>query len=176
MCPDGRNTHGLRNEVRAENKCNERNTQTYIRRRKPQSHLEERKRRNSMRMQEPEQWPLSEAAGTTNQEYSTSRAETWRNAPEQKIYPQEALESRISVLLSYLTIGFSSIGFGASVVGLVGSSIVLGHGDGSRNLLTGGILGLVGSIVALLLFGAIFVLSLVSEARRQARSQRSRSR
>jgi hypothetical protein len=129
-----------------------------------------------MRMQEPEPWPLSEATGATDQEYGASGAETWRNAQEQKIYPQETLESRVSVLLSYLTIGFSAIGFGASVVGLVGSSIVLGHGDGSRDLLTGGILGLVGSIVTLLLFGTIFVLSLVSEARRQARYQRSRFR
>ena len=129
-----------------------------------------------MRMQEPEQWPSSEAAGTTDQEYGASRAETWRNAQEQKIYPQEKLESRVSVLLSYLTIGFSATGFGASVIGLVGSAIVLGNQDGSRNLLTGGILGLVGSIVALLLFATIFVLSLVSEARRQVRSQRSRFR
>jgi hypothetical protein len=129
-----------------------------------------------MRMQEPEQWPLSEAVGTTDQEDGASRAETWPNAQEQKIYPQEKLESRVSVLMSYLTIGFSAIGFGASVIGMVGSAIVLGDRDGSQNLLTGGILGLVGSIVALLLFVTIFVLSLVSEARRQARYQRPRFR
>src|SRR6266700_3129672 len=127
-------------------------------------------------MQEPEQQPLSEATGTTDQEGGASRAGTWRNAQEQKIYPQGKLESRVSILLSYLTIGFSAIGFGASVIGMVGSAIVLGNRDGSQNLLTGGILGLVGSIVALLLFATIFVLSLVSEARRQARSQRSRFR
>jgi hypothetical protein len=128
-----------------------------------------------MRMQEPEQWPLSEADGTTGQEYGASRTETWRNAQEQKIYPQEKLD-RVSILLSYLTIGCSVTGFGASVIGIVGSAIVLGNRDGSLNLLTGGILGLVGSIVALLLFATIFVLSLVSEARRQVRSQRSRFR
>ena len=129
-----------------------------------------------MRMQEPEQWPFSEDTGTTDQEYGTYRAETWRNAQEQKIYPQETRESRVSVLLSYLTIGFSATGFGASVIGLVGSSIVLGHGDGSKDLLAGGILGLVGSIVALLLFTTIFVLAIVSEARRKAHRQRSRFR
>ncbi|MBV9258321.1 MAG: hypothetical protein JO215_09910 [Ktedonobacteraceae bacterium] len=129
-----------------------------------------------MRMQEPEQWPFSEDTGTTDQEYGTYRAETWRNAQEQKIYPQETRESRVSVLLSYLTIGFSATGFGASVIGLVGSSIVLGHGDGSKDLLAGGILGLVGSIVALLLFTTIFVLAIVSEARRKAHHQRPRFR
>ena len=129
-----------------------------------------------MRMQEPEQWPLSEAAGTTDQEYGASRAETWQNAQEQKIYPQEKLESRVSVLLSYLTIGFSATGFGASVVGMVGSAIVLGNQTGPKDLLAGGILGLVGSLVALVLFATIFVLSLVSEARRQARYRQSRFR
>lgn len=56
-----------------------------------------------MRMQEPEQWPLSETDGTTDQEDGASRAETWPNAQEQKIYPQETLESRVSVLLMYLS-------------------------------------------------------------------------
>lgn len=129
-----------------------------------------------MRMQEPEHWPPSEAVGTTDQEDATSRAEIWRNAQEQKIYPQETLESRVTILLSYLIIGFSATGFGASVIGVVGSAIVLGHRDGSQSLLTGGILGLVGSILALLVFATIFVLSLVSESRRQARSRRSRFR
>lgn len=128
-----------------------------------------------MRMQEPEQWQSSEATGTTDQEYGSYRAETGRNAQEQKIYPQETLESRVSVL-GILTIVFSSIGFGPAIVGIVGSAIVLNNSDGSQYLLTGGILGLVGSIVALLLFVTIFVLSVVSAARRAARYQRTRFR
>ncbi len=129
-----------------------------------------------MRMQEPEQGSLSEAEETTGQEYGASRAETWQNAQEQKIYPQEKLGSRVSVILHHLTVGFSVTGFGASVVGLVGSAIVLGNQPGSKDLLAGGILGLVGSIVALLLFATIFALSLVSEARRQERYRQPRFR
>jgi hypothetical protein len=128
-----------------------------------------------MRMQEPEQWHSFEATGTTGQEYGAYRAEAGQNAQEQKIYPQEMLGSRVSVL-GILTIVFSSIGFGPAIIGIVGSAIVLNNRDGSPYLLTGGILGLVGSIVALLLFVTIFVLSVVSAARRAARYRRSRFR
>ena len=128
-----------------------------------------------MRMQEPEQWQFSEAAGTTSQGYGAYRAEAGQNAQGQKIYPQETHESRVSVL-NIFTIVLSSIGFGPSIVGLVGSALVLGNRDGSQVLLAGGILGLVGSIVALLLFVTIFVLALVSAVRRAVRYQRSRFR
>jgi len=128
-----------------------------------------------MRMQEPEQWQSSEATETTDQEYGAYRAEAEPNAQEQKIYPQEPPGSRASVL-GILTIVFSSIGFGPAIVGIVGSALVLSNRDGSPYLLTGGILGLVGSIVALLLFVTIFVLSVVSAARRAARYQRTRFR
>jgi hypothetical protein len=163
---------------RGHNKCNDRNTQTYYEytfkgeESKPQDHLERREKRNTMRMQEPEQRSSSEADGTTDQEYGAYGAE----AQEQRIYPGEKHESRVNILLSYLTIGFSATGFGAAVIGMVGSAIVLGNQDGSRDLLTGGILGFVGSILALMIFATIFVLALVSEARRQARSRRSRFR
>ena len=126
-----------------------------------------------MHMQEPEQWQFSEARETTSQEYGAYRAETGQNAQEQKIYPQETRESRVSVL-NILIIVFSSIGFGPAIVGIVGSALVLGNRDGSQYLLTGGILGLVGSIVAFLLFVTVFVLSLISAVRRAARYQRSR--
>ena len=128
-----------------------------------------------MRMQEPEQWQFSEAVGTTSQEYGAYRAESGQNAQGQKIYPQETRESRVSVL-NIFTIIFSSIGFGPSIVGIVGSALVLSNRGGSQVLLTGGILGLVGSIVALLLFVTIFVLSLVSAVRRAVRYRRSRFR
>jgi integral membrane sensor domain MASE1 len=128
-----------------------------------------------MRMQEPEQWQSFEATETTGQEYSAYRAETGQNAQGQKVYPQETRKSRVSVL-NIFTIVISSIGFGPAIIGIVGSGIVLHYRDGSPHLLTAGILGLVGSIVALLLFVAIFVLSVVSAARRAARYQRSRFR
>jgi len=128
-----------------------------------------------MRMQEPEQWQSFEAPGTTGQKYSAYRAETGQNAQGQKVYPQEPRESRVSVL-NVLAIVFSSIGFGPAIIGIVGSAIVLHYSDGSQHLLTGGILGLVSSIVALLLFVTIFVLSVVSAARRSARYRRHRFR
>ena len=128
-----------------------------------------------MRMQEPEQWQSFETPGTPGQEYGAYRAEMESNAQEQKISPQETPRSRVSVL-GILTIVFSSIGLGPAIVGIVGSALVLGHRDGSPYLLTGGILGLVGSIVALLLFVTIFVLSLIAAARGAARYKRSRFR
>lgn len=128
-----------------------------------------------MRMQEPEQWQSFETPGISDQEYGAYRAEGGRNAQEQKIYPQETREARVSVL-NIFTIIFSSIGFGPAIVGIVGSVLVLSNRNGSQYLLTGGILGLVGSIVALLLFVAIFVISIVSAVRRAARYQRLRFR
>lgn len=128
-----------------------------------------------MRMQEPEQWQSFETTGTTGQEYGSYRAEMEPNAQEQKISPQQTPGSRASVL-GILTIVFSAIGFGPAIVGIVGSILVLSHRDGSPSLLTGGILGLVGSVVALLLFVTIFVLSVISAARSGARFRRTRFR
>lgn len=130
-----------------------------------------------MRMQEPEQWQSSEAAGQewqSNQDFSGYRAETGRYEQQQKIYPQEARESRVSVIAIFLLI-LSAVGFGPSIVGIVGSAIVLNYANGNQSLLvTGGILGLVGSIISLLLFITIFILSVISVARRAIRYRRRR--
>lgn len=128
-----------------------------------------------MRMQEPEQWQSFEATGPTSQEYGAYRVEMEPNAQAQKISSQQTPGSRSSVL-GILTIVFSSVGFGPAIVGIVGSALVLSHLDGSPYLLTGGILGLVGSIIALLLFVTIFVLSVISAARSGARFRRTRFR
>lgn len=131
-----------------------------------------------MRMQEPEQWPSSEAPGTTGQEYGTYRAETGQNALEQKIFPQE---SRVSVL-NVLTIVFSTIGFCLAIVGGIGLALALSY-NGSQYLLIAGIFGPAVSIVVLLLFVTIFVLfviifvlSVITAVRRAARFRRSRFR
>lgn len=130
-----------------------------------------------MRMQEPEQWQSSEAAGQewqSNQDFSGYQAETGRYEQQQKIYPQEARESRVSVIAIFLLI-LSAVGFGPSIVGIVGSAIVLNYANGNQSLLvTGGILGLVGSIISLLLFITIFILSVISVARRAIRYRRRR--
>jgi uncharacterized membrane protein len=128
-----------------------------------------------MSMQEPEQWQSFETPITSEQDYGAYRAEREQTAQEQKISSQETGEARGRVL-NMLTIVFSGIGFGAAIVGIVGSVLVLSNRDGSQYLLTGGILGLVGSIVALLLFVTLFVLSIVSEVRKAARYQRLRFR
>jgi hypothetical protein len=91
-----------------------------------------------MRMQEPEPWQSCETPAIADQEYGAYRAESERNAQEQKIYPQQTREARVSAL-NILTIVLSSI-------------------------------------VALLLFVTIFVLSLVSAVRRAVRYQRLRFR
>ena len=125
-----------------------------------------------MRMQEPEQRQPFEPTG---QDYSAYRAQAGDYEQEQKIYPEETREARVSVT-EILTIIFASLGFGAAIVGLVGSLIVLANSDGLPHLLAGGILGLVGSLVALLFFVVMFVLAVVSAASRAARSRRSRAR
>lgn len=127
-----------------------------------------------MRMQEPEQWPSSEPGETTNQEEGVYRAETWQNPQEQKIYPQENV--RLIIVFHHLIIGFAATGFGGSVLGLVGSAITLGNHDGSSALLTGGILGLVGSLLGLALFSTILILAATLETVRTARARRSRLR
>ena len=130
-----------------------------------------------MRMQEQEQWQSFETTGTMDQEYGAYRAEMGLNAQEQNIYPQApAMRQSRGSVLGILTIIFSSVGFGPAIVGIVGSALVLSNSEGSRYLLTGGILGLVASIVALLLFVAIFVLSVISTARRAARFRQPRFR
>ena len=118
-----------------------------------------------MHMQEPEQWQSFDQTGTTGREYGASRAET--GYYEQKAYPQDRLGSALSTL----TIVFSALGFVPATLGIVGSAMVLNQSEEPSYLLTGGILGLAGSIVALLLFVTILVLSVVSAARRAARSR-----
>src|SRR5258708_8476784 len=88
-----------------------------------------------MRMQEPEQWQSFEATRTTGQEYGAYRAEAGQNAQEQKIYPQEMLGSRVSVL-GILTIVFSSIACGPPIIGIVRSSIALNNTNTPPYLLT----------------------------------------
>lgn len=117
-----------------------------------------------MHMQEPEQWQSFEATGAKEQEYGAYRGEMESNAQEQKISPRKTPGSRVSVL-NILPISFSGIGLCPAIVGIVGSVLVLSHTNGSPYLLTGGILGLVASIVAMLLFVTIFILSLIAAVR-----------
>jgi hypothetical protein len=123
-----------------------------------------------MQMQEPEQWQSFEETGTTDQEYGAYRAKTSYYEQEQKVYPQEKPGS---VLVTLITV-FSSLGWGPAILGIISSAMVLNNTKGSADLLTSGILGLVGSIVALMCLVTVFVLSVVWTSRRSARYRRSR--
>ena len=128
-----------------------------------------------MQMQEPEQWQSFDKTGTTGQEYGAYRAEKEYYEQKQKIYPQD----RPGIVLGILTLVFSFLGCGPAILGFFASAMLLSYvvgpyGYQSSYRLTVGILGLIGSIVALLLFVTIFVLSVISVARRGAHYRRPR--
>src|SRR6266436_2443068 len=68
-----------------------------------------------------------------------------------------------------LLIILSSIGFFFTVAGIVGSAIVLKYAHGQQEILAGGVIGLVSSIVVLLVCVAIFVIAVVALAIRTGR-------
>src|SRR5581483_5529381 len=107
------------------------------------------------------------------QEKSEQRAYQYMGSYEterQKIYPGEA--HRESIALHIVAIVLSSIGFVFSILGIVGAAIVFqtarigGNAEVHPALVAGGVLGLVGSILSMLVFIAIFVVAIVLLARR----------
>jgi hypothetical protein len=118
-------------------------------------------------MQEPEQRQSFDQTGTTGQEYGAYRPQT--EYYEQKVHPQDR---HGNVLGNLITI-FSSLGFGPAILGIIASIMTLSNAGGSSYLLPG-ILGLIGSIITLLLLVTVFILSVVSTARRNAHHRRSR--
>lgn len=124
-----------------------------------------------MRMQEPEQWRPSGQEWQSGQEYGEYRAQyAERDEPEQqqKLDPlaERRLRGRALALLAIIIL--SSIGFFLTVAGIIASAIVLQFANGQQALLAGGVIGLVGSIGALLMCVAIFVISVVAVARPHA--------
>lgn len=93
-------------------------------------------------------------------------------AERQKIHPVEGQGQ--SAARHIVAIVLSSVGFVFSILGVVGSAIVLQAARIGDNFearpphIAGGVLGLVGSILAMLVFIAIFVVALVLLARRIA--------
>ena len=129
-----------------------------------------------MRMQDSEEWQSSRSSGQewqTGLEYGEYRANTGRFEPgqQQKIYPQEERGSigRAAALVSII---LSSIAFGPAIVGIVASGIVLYYSNGQHYMLVGGIMGLIGSILALLLLIAVFVINIVALARAELQRRR----
>src|SRR5258707_10892826 len=129
-----------------------------------------------MSMQEFEQEEQGQAPGQS--EYRAGYMGSYETE-QQKIHPYG--EQRQNSALHIVAIILSSIGFSFSIVGIVGSAIVLhfarnatGLGDYSKligdysQLIAGGVLGLVSSIMATLVFLAIFVVAIVLLARRVA--------
>ena len=126
-----------------------------------------------MQMQEPEHWQSFDKTGTTGQEYGAYRAEKEYYEQEQKIYPQD----RPGLVLGILTLVFSSLSFVPAILGLFASAMLLYDATMLDSYVRAfAILGLVCSIVALLLFVTIFVLSVISVARRGAHYRRPRIR
>ncbi len=93
-------------------------------------------------------------------------------AERQKIHPVEGQGQ--SSTLHILAIVLSSIGFVFSILGVVGSAMVLQAAQiridiqAQPSLIVGGVLGLAGSLLAMLVFIAIFVVAVVLLARRIA--------
>jgi cytochrome c biogenesis protein CcdA len=125
-----------------------------------------------MRMQEPEQGQSFEETGTTSQEYGAYRAESGYYEQEQKVYPQERHGSVLNTLITV----FSALGWGPAILGIISSALTLNQSGGSSSLLLSGILGLIGSTLVLLCLVTIFILSVVSAARRATHSRRPRFR
>jgi uncharacterized membrane protein len=126
-----------------------------------------------MQMQEPEQWQQSRPEWQTSQEYSESQAGYLRaDEPQQqqKIYPQ--MEQSLDKVFWIITIPLASIGFFFTIAGIVASAIVLKYANGQGQLLAGGVIGLISSIMALLVCIAIFVIAVIALAIRIKRGYR----
>jgi hypothetical protein len=67
--------------------------------------------------------------------------------------------------LGILAIILAAIGFFPAVAGIVGSAIVLEYTQGQPEVLAGGVIGLVSSIIVMLVFVALFVIAVVALAR-----------
>ena|SRR5579883_2596370 len=93
-------------------------------------------------------------------------------AERQKIHPVEGQGQGIA--LHIVAIVLSSLGFVFSILGVIGSALVLQAAQSGENfeahppLLAGGVLGLIGSLLTMLIFIAIFVVAIVLLARRIA--------
>ena len=125
-----------------------------------------------MQMQEPEQWQQSESEWQANQEYGEYRAGYSSEnelKQQQKIYPQ--IEPGLQKAFGIITVVLSSIGFFFTTAGIVASAIVLKFANGQGELLAGGIIGLISSIMALLVCVAIFVMAVVALALRIKRGR-----
>lgn len=126
---------------------------------------------NEMDMQEPERRQQSDQEWQGNQPYGGYRAEyqgRYQPEPEQqqKIYPQAEFQQRgAGTLLGIVAIFLSSFGFFLSLAGIVGSAIVLKFSNGQQGVVAGGVIGLIASILALLVFVAIFVVAVIVLAR-----------
>jgi hypothetical protein len=126
-----------------------------------------------MQMQEPEQWQQPESEWQTSQEYGEYRAGYSRedeSIQQQKVYPQTQQSQDKAFWI--ITVALSSIGFFFTIAGIVASAIVLKYANGQGELLAGGVIGLIGSIMALLVCVTIFVIAVVALAIRIKRERR----
>lgn len=126
-----------------------------------------------MQMQEPEQWQQSGSEWQTSQEsstYQTGYSRVNELKQQEKIYPQT--ERVLDKVLWIITVALSSIGFFFTVAGVVASAIVLEYANEQEELLAGGVLGLISSIMVMLVCILIFVVAVVALAGRIKRGHR----
>jgi uncharacterized BrkB/YihY/UPF0761 family membrane protein len=123
-----------------------------------------------MQMQEPEQRQANQESGQNYAGYRADYSGSFASEQQQKIYPQEERSSLGAVFSMVITL-LASIGFFLAVAGIVASGVVLKFASGQPDLVAGGVIGLVSSIILLLILIAIFVLSVVYLALRSVRAR-----
>ena len=131
-----------------------------------------------MQMQEPEQRQQyeQEQEWQGNQEYGSYQAEyAGMNEQEQgqKVYPQKERQ-QVGKVIGIIAIVLSSVGFFLSLAGIIISSLVLHYAGGREVWLTGGVIGLVASILIMVACIIIFVFAVVALAIRSGRIRRRR--
>jgi uncharacterized membrane protein len=137
------------------------------------------KEAKTMQMQEPEQWQQSEPQWQTSQEYGAYRPNSSRvDGPklQEKIHPHT--ERKLHKALWIITTIISSIGFFFTVTGIIASAIVLEYAkyaeyaNGQEELLVGGVMGLISSILVMLVCTLIFVIAIIALASQTKRRYR----
>jgi ABC-type Fe3+ transport system permease subunit len=127
-----------------------------------------------MQMQEPEQRQQYEQEWQTDQEYGGYRAEYSGMSEQeqgQKVYPEKE-RRQVGKVIGIIAIVLSSVGFFLSLAGIIISSLVLHYANGREVWLTGGVVGLVASILIMVACTVCFVFAVVALAIRSRRIRR----
>src|SRR5437588_8838916 len=128
-----------------------------------------------MRMQESEQRQQFEQGWQEHNAFSTEYTRKYEpeqqqeyievvaggDYQDQKLHPQEE-QNLLGKALWIITIVLSSLGFFLTIAGIVASALVLKYPRGPEVTLTGGVMGLVSSILVMLVCVAVFVMAIIA--------------